>query len=151
VPQATVPQITESDVQTLYLESITVGGDCAVLRMTGEVDVYTAPQLRERVIDLLADGIRYIIADLHDVEFLDSTGLAALVGSLKRVRAQDGSLTLAANTDRILRIFRITGLVRAFRLHPSIPDAIADDEHWPAALAREGHDTEEWCRKNGLL
>jgi anti-sigma B factor antagonist len=73
------------------------------------------------------------------------------VGSLKRVRAQGGSLTLAANTDRIVRVFRITGLIRAFTLHPSIPEAIADNEHWPAALAREGHGTEEWCRKNGLL
>jgi anti-sigma B factor antagonist len=146
-----VPQTTETDVQTLYLESTTVGGDCAVLRITGEADVYTAPQLRERVIDLLADGIRHIIADLHDVEFLDSSALAALVGSLKRIRAQDGSLVLVANTDRILRIFRITGLIRAFTLHQSIPEAIADDEHWSAALAREGHDTQEWCRKNGLL
>lgn len=146
-----VPQTTETDVQTLYLESITVGGDCAVLRMTGEVDVYTAPQLRESVIDLLADGIRHVITDLRNVEFLDSTGLAALVGSLKRIRAQNGSLLLIADTDRIIRIFRITGLIRAFTLHPSIPEAIADNEHWPAALAREGYETEEWCQKNGLV
>ena len=67
-----------------HLESITAGADCAVLRVAGEVDVYTAPQLRERVIGLLAGGVRHIVADLREVDFLDSTGLGALVGSLRR-------------------------------------------------------------------
>jgi anti-sigma B factor antagonist len=67
-------------VQPFHLESIIVGADCAVLRIGGEVDVYTAPQLRERVIQLLANGVRHIIADLREVDFLDSTGLGALAG-----------------------------------------------------------------------
>jgi anti-sigma B factor antagonist len=138
-------------VQPFHLESITVGGDCAVLRVTGEVDVYTAPQLRESVIRLLVNGVLHIIADLRDVDFLDSTGLGALVGSLRRLRIRDGSLTLVADTDKILLIFRITGLTHAFTLRPSIPDAIAADQHWQAALTREGPDSEEWCRKHGLL
>ncbi len=138
-------------MQPFRLESITAGGDCAVLRVTGEVDVYTAPQLRESVIRLLANGVLHIIADLRDVDFLDSTGLGALVGSLKRLRTRDGSLTLVADTDKILLIFRITGLIHAFTLRMSIPDAIAADQHWQAALTREGRDSEEWCRKHGLL
>ena len=139
------------DVQTFQLESITVGGDCAVLRIAGEVDVYTAPRLRERVVQLLADGIRHIVADLREVDFLDSTGLGALVGSLRRLREQDGSLTLVTDTDRILRIFRLTGLAHAFALRASIPQAITGDLHWQAALAWEGLSTEEWCRQHGLL
>ena len=70
-------QATEIHVQPFHLESITAGADCAVLRIGGEVDVYTAPQLRERVIQLLGHGARHIIADLREVEFLDSTGLGA--------------------------------------------------------------------------
>ena len=134
-----------------HLETITAGADCAVLRVRGEIDVYTAPQLREHVIKLLDDGARYLTADLREVDFLDSTGLGALVGSLKRLREQDGSLTLVTAADRILMIFRLTGLDRVFTLHPSVSQAIADDQHWQAALAREGCSTEDWCREHELL
>jgi anti-sigma B factor antagonist len=125
-------------VQSFRLEAIPVGTDRAVLQITGDVDVYTAPQVRDRVIRLLADGVRHVIADLREVSFLDSTGLGALVGSLKRLREQDGSLELVVPDGRIMTIFRVTGLDRVFALHPSFPDAIDDDEHWQAALAREG-------------
>jgi anti-sigma B factor antagonist len=61
-------------VQPFHLESITAGGDCAVLRIEGETDAYAAPQLRERVIDLAGNGIVHIIADLRGAGFLDSAG-----------------------------------------------------------------------------
>jgi anti-sigma B factor antagonist len=138
-------------VQPFRLRSITAGADCAVLHVRGEVDMYTAPQLREHVIDLLTTGTRHIIADLREVDFLDSTGLGALVGSLKRLREQGGSLKLVTGTDRIRQLFRLTGLVRVFAVHTSIPEATAGDQHWRAALADEGLSTEEWCRKHGLL
>ena len=144
----------EIRVPPFHLESITAGADCAVLRVAGEVDVYTAPQLRERVIGLLAGGVRHIVADLREVDFLDSTGLGALVGSLRRLRQQDGSLKLVTS-GAILKIFGLTGLWHAFALCPSVPDAIAGDQHWQAALAREdrGEDrgAEDWCREHGLL
>jgi anti-sigma B factor antagonist len=136
--------------QPIHLESITAGGDCAVLRIAGEVDVYTAPQLRERVIHLVDNGTLHIIADLRDVSFLDSTGLGALVGSLKRLRTGEGSLNLVINADRILRIFRITGLSQVFALHSSVQEAVTTDQHWQAAVTGEGRNTEEWCRKHGL-
>jgi len=138
-------------VRPFYLESITVGADCAVLRIGGEIDLYTAPQLRERVIKLLADGTRHIIADLRDVDFLDSTGLGALIGSLKRLREQDGSLTLVTAADKILMILRLTGLIRVFAVHPSVLEAIAGNQHWRAALAPEGLSTAAWCREHDLL
>lgn len=137
-------------MQPFHLESTTVGADCAVLRIGGEVDVYTAPQLRERIIQLLASGVRHIIADLREVDFLDSTGLGALVGGLKRLRGQDGSLKVVAAADKILQIFRLTGLVHVFALHSSFAEAMADDQHWRAALAREGLSTAEWCREHEL-
>jgi len=137
-------------VPPFHLEAIPVGTDCAVLQISGEVDVYTAPQVRERVIQLLADGARHVIADLREVDFLDSTGLGALVGSLKRMREQDGSLELVIADGKIMTIFRITGLDRVFALHPSFPDAIDGDQYWQAALAREGRSTAEWCREHQL-
>ena len=90
------------------------GGDCAVLRVTGEVDVYTAPALRERLLDLAAEGAVHVVADMSRVDFLDSTGLGVLVGGLKRLREHDGSLTLVISATRILRLFEMTGLTRVF-------------------------------------
>lgn len=144
------PSQRRTDVQPIHLESITAGGDCAILRIAGEVDVYTAPQLRQRVIHLVDNGALHIIADLRDVTFLDSTGLGALVGSLKRLRTREGSLKLVINADRILRIFRITGLTHVFALHSSVQEAVTNSQHWQAAITSEGHTTEEWCRKHGL-
>ena len=137
-------------MQPFHLEAITAGADCAVLRVRGEIDICTAPELREHVIKLVADGVRHITADLRAVDFLDSTGLGALVGSLKRLREQDGSLTLVTAADRVLTILRLTGLNRVFTLHPSVPEALAGDQHWQAALAREGRDAEDWCREHDL-
>ena len=68
------------------LDTIGPAGDCAVLQVTGEVDVYTAPMLRERIRELAARGAVHLIADLGQVDFLDSTGLGVLVGGLKRLR-----------------------------------------------------------------
>ncbi len=69
------------------------------------------------------------------------------MGSLKRLREQDGSLKLVTSTDRI---FRLAGLVKVFALRRSVPEAIAGDKHWQAALAREGRSTEEWCHEHEL-
>ena len=134
---------------SLRIESITAG-DCAVLRIAGEIDVYTAPKLRQTVIDLVGNGTLHIIADLRDVDFLDSTGMGALVGSLKRLRTRRGSLKLVTS-GKIMQLFQITGLNYALALHLSVPDAITTDQHWQATLAGEGHGTEEWCREHGLL
>jgi anti-sigma B factor antagonist len=138
-------------MQPFRQESMTVGSDCAVVQITGEVDVYTASQLREQVVQLVDGGVRHMIADLRGVDFLDSTGLGALVGSLKRLRTHDGSFKVVASGGPTLRILQITGLTRAFALHPSVLDAMTTDGHWQAAVTGEGHDTEEWCRKHGLL
>jgi anti-sigma B factor antagonist len=73
------------------------------------------------------------------------------VGSLKRLREQDGSLKLVTGAGRIPQLFRLTGLVRVFALHQSVLEAITGDRHWEAALTSESHSSEEWCRKHGLL
>jgi anti-sigma B factor antagonist len=137
--------------QPLSLETITVGSDCALIRVAGEIDVYSAPQLREAILALIGTGVSHVIADLRGVDFLDSTGLGAIVGGHKRLRTNDGSLVLAASPDRIVRLFRITGLDRAFSLYPSVPEAIASEDSWQAAIASEDTDPDEWCRKNNLL
>src|SRR5258706_9560134 len=96
-----------------------------VIDVGGEIDIYTAPRLRELLIDLVSKNSYQLVVNMDKVEFLDSTGLGVLVGGLKRVRAHDGSLDLACTQERILKIFRITGLTKVFGIHPTVGQAIA--------------------------
>ena len=96
-----------------------------VVDVGGEIDIYTAPRLRELLIDLVSKDNYQLVVNLDKVGFLDSTGLGVLVGGLKRVRAHDGSLDLVCTRERILRIFRITGLTKVFGIHQTVDQAIA--------------------------
>lgn len=97
----------------------------SVVDVKGEIDVYTAPKLREKLIELVSEGSYDVIVNLEGVDFLDSTGLGVLVGALKRVKAHDGSLSLVCTQDKILKIFKITGLTKVFPIHASVDDAAA--------------------------
>ena len=99
----------------------------SVLSVQGEVDVYTAPQFREQLIELVDQGRRSILVDLEGVEFLDSTGLGVLVGGLKRVRSHDGDLALVCTQRRILKVLEITGLTKVFTIHDSVDAAVGGD------------------------
>ena len=103
-------------------------GDRSVLEVGGEIDVYTAPKLREQFAQLVDEGRYDLVVDLENVAFLDSTGLGVLVGGLKRVRSHDGSLRLVCTQDRILKIFRITGLTKVFPIYDSVEDALAAED-----------------------
>jgi len=96
-----------------------------VIDVQGEIDMYTAPRLRELLIDLVSQGSYQLVVNLDKVGFLDSTGLGVLVGGLKRVRAHDGSLDLVCTQPRILKIFRITGLTEVFGIYETVDQAIA--------------------------
>jgi anti-sigma B factor antagonist len=100
-------------------------GDRTVVTVGGEIDVYTAPKLREQLIDLVSGGNYHLVVDMETVDFLDSTGLGVLVGGLKRVRAHEGSLRLVCTQERILKIFRITGLTKVFPIHATVDEALA--------------------------
>ena len=130
----------------------TVGpcGDCAILRVGGEVDVYTAPTLREGLIDLLATDIRHVVIDTSDVTFLDSSGLGVLVSGLKRLRAHDGSLALAGSQEHIVRLLRLTGLTRFFPPYATVAEAIEADSHWRKAIGDQPGSVAQWCRLHEL-
>jgi len=96
-----------------------------VIDVQGEIDMYTAPRLRELLIDLVSQGSYQLVVNLDKVGFLDSTSLGVLVGGLKRVRAHDGSLDLVCTQQRILKIFRITGLTEVFGIYETVDQAIA--------------------------
>jgi anti-sigma B factor antagonist len=97
-----------------------------VLAVSGELDMATAPAVRERLHALLAEGHDRLIVDLDNVGFLDSTALGVLVGVLKRVRTQDGDLRLVCNQPRVLKVFEITRLDQAFTIRDSVDAAVAE-------------------------
>src|ERR1700745_1989736 len=96
-----------------------------IVDVEGEIDVYTAPRLRELLIELVNSRFYQLVVNMEKVEFLDSTWLGVLVGGLQRVRAHDGSLDLVCTQERILKIFRITGLTKVFGIHDTVDEAIA--------------------------
>ena len=97
-----------------------------IIEVGGEIDVYTAPKLRDKITELVGNGNYNLVIDMEKVDFLDSTGLGVLVGGLKKVRAHDGSMRLICNQERLLKIFRITGLAKVFAIHGSQADALAE-------------------------
>ena len=99
-------------------------GDWTVLTVTGEVDVATAPSLRERLVQLIAEGNTRLVVDLSPVDFLDSTGLGVLVGTLKRIRQADGELRLIIPQERIIKLFDITGLSQIFEISDQLQSAL---------------------------
>jgi anti-sigma B factor antagonist len=96
----------------------------AIIALSGEVDVYTSPRVKQEIVDLLNGGTTKLIVDLSGVEYLDSTGLGVLIGGLKRARERDGDLKLLCDNPRILRIFEITGLTKIFDIHRTEAEAL---------------------------
>jgi anti-sigma B factor antagonist len=99
-------------------------GETSVVSLRGEIDVYTAPRLRQALIDLVEGGAKDIVVDMDRVDFLDSTGLGVLVGGLKRVKSNEGEMKLVVTQDRIMKIFDITGLAKVFPVFGSLPEAL---------------------------
>ncbi|MFG2006375.1 STAS domain-containing protein [Spirillospora sp. NPDC048911] len=102
--------------------------DLTVVKINGEIDVFTSPRLREMLLDIIETGGLHLVVDLGDVTFLDSTGLGVLVGIYHRLRARDGSMSFMGVNDRVRRVFHVTQLTKIFVLHHSLDDAVAAHE-----------------------
>jgi anti-sigma B factor antagonist len=99
--------------------------EVTVVHVGGEIDVYTAPVLREHLDEHISQGRHQLVVDLGAVSFMDSTGLGVLVGRLKLVRVKNGTLRLVCSSERILKVFSITGLDKVFQIFGSVDDALA--------------------------
>jgi anti-sigma B factor antagonist len=106
--------------------SVTRQGSAAipVVAVSGEVDVYAAPALKDGLSELLQEGSS-VVVDLTEVGFLDSTGLGALVAARTTAAEQGAALPLVCTHQRILKLFTITGLDGVFRIHDSVDSALA--------------------------
>jgi anti-sigma B factor antagonist len=99
--------------------------DIPVVAVSGEVDVYSAPELKDSLAQLLQSGAHSVVVDLTDVAFLDSTGLGALVEARAATSEAGGSLPIVCSHERILKLFTITGLDGVFSIHDTVGDALA--------------------------
>src|SRR3979409_2188808 len=108
------------DIRTQQLRGCSFG-----ISLAGEVDLYTAPEFKQQLLEVIGQGGKEVIVDFTDTTFIDSTTLGVLVGGVKRLRSNDGQLSLVCSDRNITKIFEITGLDRVFTIHPSREEAVA--------------------------
>ena len=103
-----------------------IDDDTHVIELGGEVDLYTAPEFKERMVKVIDGGKKRVVVDLSKATFIDSTTLGVLVGGVKRLRPEGGSLTLVCTDQNICKIFEITGLDRVFTIHATREEALEE-------------------------
>lgn len=101
-----------------------IGDHAYVISLAGEVDLYTAPELKQEVLRIAGEGAKQVIVDLTSTTFIDSTTLGVLVGGVKRLRPTGGQLSLVSGDRNITKIFEITGLDRVFPIYATRAKAL---------------------------
>lgn len=94
-----------------------------MVEVRGEVDLATAPRLRERLFGLIDQGSRNVVVNLTNVAFIDSAGLGVLVATMNRLQEGDGTLRLAGAAESARRVLSVTGLDRMFPVYESVAEA----------------------------
>ncbi len=107
----------------------------AVLTPSGRMDVESSPVVRQAILDLVDSGVQYLVVNLIQVEFMDSSGLSALVSGMKALRRSGGMLTVCQANAQIRTALRLTMLDRVFPMYEDIPAAFeaAEKEQPPEA------------------
>ena len=96
-----------------------------VISLAGEVDLYTAPEFKQQLLDVIGKGAKDVVVDFSNTTFIDSTTLGVLVGGVKRLRQNEGQLSLVCSDRNITKIFEITGLDRVFTIYPTREEAVS--------------------------
>jgi anti-sigma B factor antagonist len=109
------------------IEDRQVDDDTHVVTVTGEIDLFTAPEFKQRVSEPIDAGVANVVVDLTKTTFIDSSSLGVLIGAHRRLKLRGGSLTIVCNSDAITKTFRITGLDGVFTLVGSLDDALDGD------------------------
>jgi anti-sigma B factor antagonist len=109
------------------IEDRPIDGKTHVVAVSGEVDLFTAPEFKQRVTAPIAAGIDRVIVDLTRTTFIDSSSLGALIGAHRRLQQRGGRLVVACDSDAIVKTFRITGLDGVFTIVNSVQAALGED------------------------
>jgi anti-sigma B factor antagonist len=102
--------------------------DVQVFDLAGSLDIATSPTVRAALTEASERGSHRLIVDLTRVDFLDSTGLGALIGGQRRAKEFGGEVRLVAKEGQILRLLRITGLLNVFAVYPTLEEAVGDGQ-----------------------
>ena len=104
-----------------------VDGDRHVVAVTGEIDLFTAPEFKQRMNKPIENGVAKLVVDLSATTFIDSSSLGVLIGAHRRLKQRNGSLVVVCDNEAIVKTFKITGLDGVFTLVPSLDDALDGD------------------------
>jgi anti-sigma B factor antagonist len=107
------------------LATADLGGGVSRVDVVGEVDLSTAPELKEALGEVIDAGARGVLVDLSDATFIDSTTLGVLMGAVKRLRPAGGELTIVCRDPNIRKIFEITLLDRIFNIFETVDEGVA--------------------------
>lgn len=119
-----MPPPVPADQLTVDVDRSTHPG-AVVVTVSGELDVYTAPLLRDALLTLPLAELDVVVGDLSGLEFMDSSGLGVLVAAQKKLRAGGGGLRLVCAGGPVLRMLDLTGLSTALAVHPTLEAALA--------------------------
>jgi anti-sigma B factor antagonist len=109
------------------IEDRIVDGETHVVAIAGEIDLFTAPEFKQRVSAPIDAGRTHVIVDLTETTFIDSSSLGALIGAHRRLQQRGGRLVVACDNDAIVKTFRITGLDGVFTIVNSVQTALGED------------------------
>ena len=115
------------------LSEESLDGDRHVVAVRGEIDLFTAPELKQKLTDAIEADKTRIVVDLTETTFLDSTALGVLIGAVKRLRSRDGALVIVNVDQNIAKTFEITGLNQIFTIVDQREQGIAALDEQPAA------------------
>ena len=104
-----------------------VDDETHVIAVTGEIDLFTAPEFKQRMSALIDAGRSRLVVDLSETTFIDSSSLGVLIGAHRRLKLRGGALLVVCDSEAIAKTFKITGLDGVFTLSPSVDAALSDD------------------------
>jgi anti-sigma B factor antagonist len=106
------------------IEDRIVGDETHVVAVTGEIDLFTAPEFKQRLSAPIDAGRRHVIVDLTQTTFIDSSSLGVLIGAHRRLRRLEGTLVIVCDNDAIVKTFRLTGLDSVFTIVSTLEAAL---------------------------
>src|SRR3712207_8820696 len=109
------------------IEDRVIDGDTHVVAVTGEIDLFTAPEFKQRMSAPIDAGRSHVVVDLSKTTFIDSSSLGVLIGAHRRLKLRGGTLVVVCDNEAITKTFKITGLDGVFTVAPTVDASLSDD------------------------
>ena len=118
------PSLLRGHVSARLELDVLSAGPRAIVGAHGDIDAVTAPELHDKVIGLVSQGVRHLVLNLEATNFVDAAGVDVIVRALKLLNAHDGSLSLVCSQEHLLKVFDVAALTDALDIHPSLQQAL---------------------------